>query len=650
MSLNFLVIGAGSRGTAYARAVAVTSDGSTNDESSTSVLPARIAAVTEPDPFKRADFGRKFIWGKESSRSDGEEGGNGKSKRGQEFVGWKEWIAWEDARRLQVAEKEKQSGVAGTGNNDHLDPDVVITGVFVCTLDESHVEILHALEHLDLHVLCEKPLALSLEDCLSIKVAYSSVDISPSLFPQHHDTNTTLQQKSLNQHKIFSIGHVLRYSPHNTLLRRLLLQDRVIGDVISLEHTEPVGWWHFAHAYVRGNWRHTTPGGVGTLLTKSCHDIDFIMWLLCSPADVTDERATPHLPATISSSGALSYFRRARKPSTAGEATNCLSCPLGEEGCVFSAKKIYRDKWLREEKDTGWPLKIVVPEMEDLVSSASSSEEGWEKAEAVLMQKLGEDYDTTDPTGMEVKRVKERGWYGRCVYESDNDVVDDQTVTMTWNEEPDPSSANHPDGQDYETRGPKTAIFHLTYATQAQCDRRGRIYGSKGEIEYDSKKISVYTFADEKVVQHILPKPSSIERKSHGGGDVGLAKSFIDAVRACESGDMTADEAQKKFVGGDLEEIVRSHAVVFAAEEARREGKVLDFQKWWRDQQCRRSMAHAQEQQELMRLQDKASSEELERKRKRKRNGDVDGDGMEGVDAERGGKMEVHSSGDVLFS
>jgi hypothetical protein len=56
------------------------------------------------------------------------------------------------------------------------------------------------------------------------------------------------------QQAIFSIGHVLRYSPHNMLLRKLVLQDRVIGDILSVVHTEPVGWWHFAHSYVRGNW------------------------------------------------------------------------------------------------------------------------------------------------------------------------------------------------------------------------------------------------------------------------------------------------------------------------------------------------------------------------------------------------------------
>ena len=533
---QLLVIGAGSRGNSYARAVTVATSGT-------------IAAVAEPDNFKRRQFGKRYIWRDELPHP------------GQEFVTWQDYLAWETARRATSS--------ASTVNGDS---EQRITGVFICTLDETHAEIIRALAPLNLHIMCEKPLALSLSDCLSISHTFRYTNEHSDLESRTHDLNprtnraqngqTTNEAGERSPSKIFSIGHVLRYSPHNKLLRRLLLHDQIIGEVISIEHTEPVGWWHFSHSYVRGNWRRSTPEGVGSLLTKSCHDIDFLLWLLCSPPNA-DGKAMPHLPSTITSTGALTHFRRARKPKKAGMATNCLSC-LAEPECNYSAKKIYRDRWLREKRDTGWPLKIVMPEIEDIVTSY-----GWDAAEEKLMQQLGEDYSRDQ---LDDEQIATRGWYGRCVYESDNDVMDEQVVTMAWEDHPLP-------GQ--EGRGPKTALFHMTYPTQAQCERRGRIYGSHGEISYDSKRISVYTFADDKVQTHVIPKQDPEVEKSHGGGDFGLAQAFVEAVQKADSGEMSVEEAQRRYVGCDLDEIIRSHAVVFAAEEARMGKKVVDFQSWW---------------------------------------------------------------------
>lgn len=501
---QFLIIGAGSRGNSYARAV----------EASTS---GRLAAVAEIDAFKRQEFGKRYIWGTERTPAEHEC-----------FSGWEEWVEWESRRRQNT---DKPGG--------HESDYIPITGVFICTLDETHAPIIRAITPFNLHILCEKPLALSLSDCLSISSSLSQ-------YPP----------------KVVSIGHVLRYSPHNILLRKLLTSEQVIGEVVSIEHTEPVGWWHFSHSYVRGNWRRSTPEGVGSLLTKSCHDVDFLLWLLCSPSPLTGQR--PHLPSSISSTGAITQFRRARKPKAAGASTNCLSCSA-EPVCNYSAKKIYRDRWLRKEKDTGWPLKIVVPEIEDIVAG-----QGWDAAEKRLMDRLSEDYDRkTVPDDV----IARKSWYGRCVFDADNDVVNDQTVTMEWEDDPLPSQEIG--------RGPKRALFHMTYPTQAQCERRGWIYGTLGEIHYDSHKISVHTFDTGKTVVHDIPKQAPEVEKSHGGGDWGLAGAFVQAVQSVDDGTMDVAEAQRRFVGCDLEEIILSHAVVFAAEEARRERKVIHWANWW---------------------------------------------------------------------
>jgi hypothetical protein len=166
-----------------------------------------VAAVAEPFEFKRKQFGQKYIWGIDEP------------KEGMEFDGWKEFVDWELKRR----ERERNGEAVPDG----------VDGVLVCTLDDTHAEIITALAPLNLHLLSEKPLATTLDDCLRIYTALTPKD--PTASPT----------------ALFAIGHVLRYSPQNLLLRELLLKDEVIGDVISVEHTEAIGWWHFSHSYVR---------------------------------------------------------------------------------------------------------------------------------------------------------------------------------------------------------------------------------------------------------------------------------------------------------------------------------------------------------------------------------------------------------------
>jgi predicted dehydrogenase len=191
---RILIIGAGSRGNAYAKATGQSTNGI-------------VVAVSEPIAYKRKLLGEKYIWGK------------GGPAEGQEFEDWKDFIVWEQERRAKAARGE--SVPAG------------VDAAFICVLDEQHKEVIVSLAPLGLHIMCEKPLATSLDDCVSIY---------KSLLPNLPDTTPT---------RVFSIGHVLRYSPHNMLLRKLLLEDKVIGEIMSINHTEPVGWWHFTHSYVR---------------------------------------------------------------------------------------------------------------------------------------------------------------------------------------------------------------------------------------------------------------------------------------------------------------------------------------------------------------------------------------------------------------
>lgn len=513
---RILIIGAGSRGNAYARAV-------------TDSTSAIVHAVAEPITFKRDQLGKRYIW---TDTSPGV---------GRAFVDWRAFLHYEQDRRKRSA--------AGHAVECGVD------AAFICTLDEQHAEIIIGLASLNLHILSEKPLATTLSDC---------IEIYASRLPNGPSSKPT---------SIFSIGHVLRYSPHNTLLRQLLLHERVIGDIVSIEHTEPVGWWHFSHSYVRGNWRRedtTAP----SLLTKSCHDIDLLLWLLASPADPESDEP-PHLPATVVSTGKLNYFRQNRKPAAAEDATNCLSCPI-QDSCVYSAKKIYVERHLQQGK-TDWPIKIVDPEIEDYYRTL-----GFEAAKKMLLTRLEEDYAKDTPD----EEIRKRPWFGRCVWESDNNVCDDQTVTLTWNDVP--TTVNNSDHsksiagglsvQQRQThRYAKTATFHMIAHTQAQCERRGVIYGTEGEITYNSRTIEVYKFSNEETQTH-HPKQMP---GGHGGGDDGLIRQFVKAVEAVMSGEMNVAQAQKKHVGCTVEDVLRSHAMVFAAEKARLEKQVVDWAKWW---------------------------------------------------------------------
>ena len=190
---RLIIIGAGNRGNAMGKAIRQFSNGI-------------VAGVIEPLALKRKQFGRKYIWGE------------GAPSPGQEFEDWEEFLAWEKERKRKAAHSEEV--VEG------------YDGIFICVQDRLHKAVILGLAPLGIHIMCEKPLATNLEDCVSIYKALRSSDF---------DTSSPL----------FSIGHVLRYSPHNMLLRKMLLEEKIIGDIMSVNHTEPVGWWHFPHSFVR---------------------------------------------------------------------------------------------------------------------------------------------------------------------------------------------------------------------------------------------------------------------------------------------------------------------------------------------------------------------------------------------------------------
>ena len=106
-----------------------------------------------------------------------------------------------------------------------------------------------------------------------------------------------------------------------------MINEGVIGEVCNIQHCEPVGFWRFAHSYVRGHWRNESESSC-SLLAKCCHDLDLITFWI--------GKENPCVK--ISSFGSLMNFTKDHKPK--GATSMCLSCPLSKE-FSYSAQKIY---------------------------------------------------------------------------------------------------------------------------------------------------------------------------------------------------------------------------------------------------------------------------------------------------------------------
>jgi predicted dehydrogenase len=296
-----------------------------------------------------------------------------------------------------------------------------------------------------------------------------------------------------------TVCHVLRYTPLTVLLKRLL-SEGAVGRIISVQHLEPVGYWHFAHSYVRGNWRREDQSSP-FLLAKCTHDLDWLSYIVGSR------------PVRVSSFGRLTHFRPEEAPE--GASKRCTDCPA-EPRCPYSALRIYAD-----------PAKAYFAAVVDPGGNPGS-----------------------------LRKALETGPYGRCVYSSDNDVVDHQVVNIEY-----------ADGT--------TAAFTATAFTAAG-PRRTRIFGSRGEMTVGDGTVSVYDFLTETTVVHQVPVAvSRVKGEKHEGGDRGLVEAWVAAM---DTGDWSG------IVSG-LEESLASHAAVFATEEARHRGAVVSVQPFSQGQQ-----------------------------------------------------------------
>jgi len=230
--------------------------------------------------------------------------------------------------------------------------------VAICTQDSMHEAPAIACAGLKYHILLEKPMAPTAQACRNIVTAVKDAGV------------------------MFAVCHVLRYTRYTRMLLDLLRSGE-LGEIVSIQHLEPVGYWHQAHSFVRGNWRNEAESS-NMLLAKSCHDIDWLRGVMGKPCK------------EVHSFGSLRHFRASEKPE--GAADRCCDCPREiESSCPYSAYKIYfRDRFCKGLKQ--WPVNVLTPEV----------------------------------TAESLAAALEKGPYGRCVYACDNDVVDNQVVNLIF--------------------------------------------------------------------------------------------------------------------------------------------------------------------------------------------------------------------------
>jgi predicted dehydrogenase len=201
-------------------------------------------------------------------------------------------------------------------------------------------------------LLLEKPIAQTWEECRRI---YRKVQATGA---------------------VVAVGHVLRYAPYYVQLRHVIASG-LIGDVVSVQHLEPIGDVHMSHSYVRGPWRskaESTP----MIVSKSCHDLDVLRWWIDRPC------------TRLSAFGGLAKFRASQAP--AGAPAYCSDgCPAAAT-CHYEAARVYvREKLFSAHH-------VVTPDR--------------------------------SPEG--ILAALRRGPFGRCVYRCDNDAPDHMVTSLEF--------------------------------------------------------------------------------------------------------------------------------------------------------------------------------------------------------------------------
>ncbi len=225
----------------------------------------------------------------------------------------------------------------------------------IATMDRMHIEPAMLAIGKKYNLLLEKPVAPTPEECLKIEKCAKE-----------------------NNVKVL-VCHVLRYTDFYKKLKQMI-DNGMVGEVMSIHATECVGNIHQSHSFVRGNWGNSNESSP-MILQKSCHDMDILQWLIGKKCK------------NVQSFGSLTYFTEKNAPS--GSPDYCIDgCPQGDS-CPYNAVKLYLD-----DKDNSW-------------FRCTSSKK-------------------VHPTDDDIENVLKTTQYGKCVFKCNNNVVDHQVVNLEF--------------------------------------------------------------------------------------------------------------------------------------------------------------------------------------------------------------------------
>ena len=360
--------------------------------------------------------------------------------------------------------KEKQF----LSTKDFFSEGVISDALIIATQDASHYEITKdALNTGYKYILLEKPVS------------------------GNENEYKELRDLAKEKDALLIICHVLRYSNYYSKIKKIISSGQ-IGDIVSINHTENVGYFHFAHSYVRGNW-HDEFASTPSLLAKCCHDLDLIAWFVDSPC------------ATVSSVGSLKFFKKENAPE--GSTDFCMGGCKVKKNCPYDAEALYIT-------DPFYKAKFIKHMKRTLTGKAKNSKE-----------------DVVDAI--------KHGDYGRCVFRCDNNVCDNQMVTMNF-------------------ENGAVAVLNLNGFSDKMF-RESHIVGTKGELIGYNTKLKMNIFGERPRTIHT----GSPGMTGHVEGDILIISNFIKIIcgEKTDLSDITTIDAT-----------VISHDIALAAEKSRKNG------------------------------------------------------------------------------